>query len=257
MNSFVIATFYQFAPLENYESMREPLLDCMKNNHVKGTIIVAAEGVNGTFCGLQEQIEPLMAVLTSYPGLENMSFKFTFDQLNPFSKAKVKLRKEIVTLGVPGIKPQEKTGIHVNPEEWNALLADPEVVVVDTRNTYEVMLGTFKNAINPNTENFRDFPQFVEDNLLDQKKKKIAMFCTGGIRCEKSTAYLKHLGFEEVYQLNGGILNYLQNTPEEKSLWEGTCFVFDDRVALNQQLQGHERGTIDLEWKNNHRKKPE
>ena len=255
MNSYVIATFYKFAPLNSYELMREPLLKIMRDNNVKGTIILASEGVNGSFCGKKEELLPLINHLRDYPNLHDLVFKETYDEFNPFDKAKVKLRKEIVTLGVVDVNPNEVTGEHLNPEEWNELIADPDVVIVDTRNDYEVKLGTFKRALNPETDNFRDFPAFVEENLLSSKDKKIAMFCTGGIRCEKSTAYLKKLGFNDVYQLNGGILNYLDSIPTEESLWEGSCFVFDDRVALDDKLKSHEKGSIDSEWKNLHRKK--
>ena len=163
----------------------------------------------------------------------DLYFKETFDDTMPFEKAKVKFRKEIVTLGVADIDPLKYSGIRVSPEEWNQLISSPEVLLIDTRNTYEVELGTFKNAIDPKTENFRDFPEFVTNHLLDKKDKKIAMCCTGGIRCEKSTAYLKKLGFEHVYQLEGGILNYFDKIPAEHSLWEGGCFVFDERIAIH------------------------
>lgn len=255
MNSYIIATFYKFVSLENFELMREPILHTMKTNHVKGTIILATEGINGSFCGLRSEITPLIDHLNSYPGLEDLVFKETYDDFNPFDKAKVKLRKEIVTIGVEGINPVNMPGTHLSPEEWNQLINDPEVILIDTRNEYEVELGTFKNAISPKTVNFRDFPDYVEQNLIQQKDKKIAMFCTGGIRCEKSTSYLKQLGFNEVYQLNGGILNYLATMSEEKSLWEGSCFVFDNRVALDKNLKSHQRGSIDTEWKNKQRKK--
>ncbi|CDZ75814.1 putative rhodanese-related sulfurtransferase [Legionella massiliensis] len=255
MTPYVIIAFYQFAPLNDYEFMREPLLQTMRDNNVKGTIILASEGVNGSFCGLREEIAPLIAHLRSFPGLKEIVFKETYNDFNPFAKAKVKLRNEIVTMGVSGIDPLTLPGTHLNPDEWNALISDPEVIIIDTRNDYEVKLGTFKNAINPETENFRDFPAYVEQHLTDKKDKKIAMFCTGGIRCEKSTSYLKTLGFNEVYQLNGGILNYLESVDQENSLWEGSCFVFDDRVAVDKDLKGYEKGSIDLEWKNKHRKK--
>ncbi|MFW2570550.1 rhodanese-related sulfurtransferase [Legionella sp. 29fVS95] len=255
MSLYVIVTFYKFTPLTDYVSMKEPLLKSMKANEIKGTIILASEGVNGTFCGKKENVLSLIAFMRSYAGLEDLAFKESFDEFNPFDKAKVKLRKEIVTLGEAGIDPVLLTGTHVSPQEWNELIADPDVVVVDTRNDYEVQLGTFKGAINPKTENFRDFPDYVTNHLNDKKDKKIAMFCTGGIRCEKSTSYLKKLGFNEVYQLDGGILNYLASIPKEKSMWEGSCFVFDDRVALDHKLHSLERGSIDSEWKNNNRKK--
>lgn len=255
MKPYVIVTFYKFVSLRDYELMREPLLKAMKDNQVKGTIILASEGINGSFCGKEEEIGPLMSYIKTYENLQDLAFRPTYNNFNPFAKAKVKLRKEIVSLGVENINPQDVCGVHLDSKEWNELLADPEVVVIDTRNDYEVALGTFKNAINPNTENFRDFPQYVQTHLIEKKDKKIAMFCTGGIRCEKSTAYLKKLGFNEVYQLNGGILNYLESVPAGNSLWEGSCFVFDDRVALDQELKGFEKGTIDTEWKNKHKKK--
>jgi UPF0176 protein len=254
MKNFVITAFYKFTPLHDFELMREPLLQTMRNNNIKGTIILASEGLNGSFCGLRKEVEPLMTHLKSYPGLQDLLFKETFDDINPFAKAKVKLRKEIVSMGVEGIHPNIERGTHLNPKEWNELIANPEVVLIDTRNDYEVKLGTFKNAVNPKTENFRDLPSYVKQHLIENKDKKIAMFCTGGIRCEKSTSYLKKLGFNEVYQLQGGILNYLESTSEEDSLWEGTCFVFDNRVALDKKLNSLEKGSIDGEWKNKHKK---
>lgn len=255
MKPYIIVTFYKFIPLDLYESMKEPLLSCMKKNQVTGTMILASEGINGSFCGTREEITPLIDFMHSYPQIADLAFRESYHESNPFKKAKVKLRKEIVTMGVANIDPNHLPGTHLNAEEWNALINDPEVVLIDTRNDYEFALGTFKAAINPVTENFRDFPEYVEEHLSDKKDKKIAMFCTGGIRCEKSTAYLRTIGFKEVYQLNGGILGYLEAMPEEKSLWEGSCFVFDDRVALDHQLNGYPAGTIDSEWKNNHKKK--
>lgn len=255
MKTWVIVTFYQFVSLENYAAMKEPLLKIMKDNAIKGTIILASEGVNGSFCGDSQAVAVLMAHLKACPGLDALSFQQTFDERNPFDKAKVKLRKEIVTLGKPDVSPLETTGTHLNPDEWNSLITDPEVVVVDTRNDYEVKLGTFKGAINPETDNFRDFPEYVQTQLIDKKNKKIAMFCTGGIRCEKSTSYLKKLGFKEVYQLKGGILNYLETMPTEKSMWVGSCFVFDERIALDNTLNSLAKGSIDSDWKNNNKKK--
>lgn len=254
MKPFIILAFYKFTPLSDYELMREPLLKTMKENNIKGTIIIASEGLNGSFCGLKEEIEPLVNLLKSYPELQRLQFNTTYDDFNPFAKAKVKLRKEIVTMGEENIDPNSLPGTHLNPEEWNELIADPEVILIDTRNDYEIQLGTFKNSINPNTENFRDFPAYVQQHLINKKDKKIAMCCTGGIRCEKSTSYLKKLGFSEVYQLDGGILNYLESVAEKDSLWEGSCFVFDERVALDKNLKSHERGSIDTEWKNTYKK---
>jgi UPF0176 protein len=255
MNSFVIVAFYKFISMIDYELMKEPLLQKMKEQEIKGTIILASEGINGSFCGRPESIVAMTDYIKTYPSLDDLVFRETYDESNPFDKAKVKLRKEIVTIGCEDISPEEETGVHVSPEDWNKLIAEPDVVIVDTRNEYEVKLGTFKGAINPQTENFRDFPAYVKTELMDKKDKKIAMFCTGGIRCEKSTAYLKKLGFNNVYQLHGGILNYLEVTPDERSKWEGSCFVFDERVALDSHLNSLPKGSIDTEWKNNNKKK--
>lgn len=232
MKEYVIASFYKFIPLNGYEDMKVPLLAAMKEHNIWGTIILAQEGINGSFAGRPDEVTKLYNYLRCDPRLADLYFKETYDDLMPFEKAKVKFRKEIVTLGVEGVDPLKNTGIHLSPEEWNTLISDPNVVLIDTRNDYEVEVGTFKNAINPKTENFRDFPEYVKNNLLDKKDKKIAMFCTGGIRCEKSTAYLQNLGFSEVYQLQGGILNYIDSMPAEKSLWRGKCFVFDERIAI-------------------------
>ncbi|WED42947.1 rhodanese-related sulfurtransferase [Legionella cardiaca] len=251
---YVVAAFYKFTLFPDYQLMKEPLLALMKEKEIKGTIILASEGINGTICGEQANLSFFTNHLQQYEGLSDLTFKISYSDYNPFEKSKVKIRKEIVTLGVEGIDPNAIHGTHVDPQEWNALISDPEVLVIDTRNDYEVKLGTFKGAINPETENFRDFPDYVEKNLSEHKDKKVAMFCTGGIRCEKSTAYLKKMGFKQVFQLNGGILNYLEKMPEQDSLWEGTCFVFDNRVAVDNNLDGLEVGTIDVEWKNKNRK---
>ncbi len=234
MKEYVIASFYKFVPLDNFESMKEPLLQVMRAHNILGTILLAHEGINGSFAGKPDEVLFLYAYLQSDLRLQDLYFKETFDDLMPFEKAKVKFRKEIVTLGVAGIDPLQGTGTRVMPNEWNQLIADPDVVVVDTRNDYEFELGTFKNALNPKTENFRDFPEFVQTHLMDKKDKKVAMFCTGGIRCEKSTAYLKKLGFKDVYQLEGGILNYMDTIPLEESMWQGSCFVFDERIAVRK-----------------------
>ncbi len=233
MKNYTIASFYKFVPLHDYESMKEGLLAAMKENHLFGTIILAHEGINGSFAGKPNDVLFLYEYLKMDPRLSDLYFKETYDDVMPFEKAKVKFRKEVVTLGVSGVDPMSNAGVRVRPEEWNDLICDPDVLLIDTRNNYEVELGTFKNAINPNTENFRDFPAYVDLHLLDKKDRKIAMFCTGGIRCEKSTAYLKDLGFQDVYQLDGGILGYLDAIPAAESLWEGRCFVFDERISLD------------------------
>jgi len=233
MDHYLIASFYKFVPLHDYEQMKGPLLEFMRAHGIFGTIILASEGINGSFAGRPAQIAPLYDYLRHDERLADLFFRERYHEMMPFEKAKVKFRKEIVTLGIPGIDPLASTGNRVSPALWNSLIQDPDVLLIDTRNEYEIEHGTFKNAINPHTENFRDFPAFVENHLADKKDKKIAMFCTGGIRCEKSTSYLKSLGFKDVYQLEGGILNYMESIPEEESLWKGSCFVFDERIAID------------------------
>jgi UPF0176 protein len=232
MKKYVIASFYKFVPLHDYEDMKVPLLAVMKEHNIWGTLILAHEGINGSFAGKPDEVVFLYEYLRIDPRFSDLYFKETYNDIMPFEKAKVKFRKEIVTLGVEGVDPLQCTGERVSPEGWNTLITDPDVVLIDTRNDYEYELGTFQNAINPNTENFRDFPEYVTNNLLDKKDKKIAMFCTGGIRCEKSTAYLKSLGFKDVYQLEGGILNYIDSIPAADSMWKGGCFVFDERISI-------------------------
>jgi UPF0176 protein len=228
---------YKFVRLENFKEIRQPLQTVMEDNGVKGTLLLANEGINGTVAGSREGINALLAWLQSDPRLANISYKESFDDHNPFYRTKVKLKKEIVTMGVEGIDPLQVVGTYVKPKDWNALISDPDVVLVDTRNDYEVEIGTFKGAIDPNTKTFREFPEYVAKNLDPSKHKKVAMFCTGGIRCEKSTAYMKEQGFEEVYHLEGGILKYLEEVPAEETLWQGECFVFDNRVAVNHNLE--------------------
>ncbi len=254
MNPYLIANFYRFVDLPEYSEMKEPLLKSMTDYGIKGTIILAHEGINSSISGVETDVSDFLSFLTNFHPFKNLRIQKTYGPINPFSKAKVKLRKEIVTLGVEGVNPIKSSGKHLSPHEWNNLLRDPDVVVIDTRNDYEIKLGTFKGAINPKTENFRDFPRYVQQFLLKKKNKKIAMHCTGGIRCEKSTAYLQQLGFKDVYQLEGGILAYLEAIPQEDSLWEGSCFVFDDRVAVDKELCSLKQGSIDKEWKNKHRK---
>lgn len=254
MKPFVILAFYQFVPLSDFENMKEPVLKAMRALNIRGTIILASEGINGSFCGGREAVDALVAHLRNYAGLQELVFRETFHDENPFGKAKVKLRREIVTMGADGILPHKITGVHLNPEEWNQLLDEPNVVLIDTRNEYEIMLGRFDGAISPQTDNFRDFPEYVEKHLMDKKDKKIAMYCTGGIRCEKSTSYLKAMGFDQVYQLHGGILNYMEKMNDSDSKWQGSCFVFDDRVALDSNLNSLPKGSIDGDWKNNNKK---
>ncbi|WP_251359707.1 rhodanese-related sulfurtransferase [Kangiella sp. TOML190] len=232
----VVCALYKFVSLEDYEAIRQPLLDTMLKHQVKGTLLLAKEGINGTVAGSRQAIDSLLDWLKQDERLADLDHKESFDESMPFYRTKVKLKKEIVTMGVEGIDPKEVVGTYVKPSQWNELISDPEVVLVDTRNDYEVAIGTFKNALDPKTETFREFPEYVEKNLDKNKHKKVAMFCTGGIRCEKSTAYLKEQGFEEVYHLEGGILKYLEEVPKEESLWQGECFVFDNRVAVDHEL---------------------
>ena len=235
--AITICALYKFVRLEQYLELRDPLLAKMASLDVKGTLLLAAEGINGTIAGTQTNIEQVLAFLQAQPNLDAISHKESFSDVNPFHRTKVKLKKEIVTMGIEGIDPNKVVGTYVKPKDWNALISDPEVLLVDTRNDYEVEIGTFKHALNPDTETFREFPKYVKDNLDKNKHKKVAMFCTGGIRCEKSTAYLKEQGFEEVYHLEGGILKYLEEVPSEETLWQGECFVFDGRVAVNHDLE--------------------
>lgn len=242
MSQFIVCALYKFATLDGFAELQQPLLEKMLQHEVRGTLLLAQEGVNGTIAGSREGIDAVLLWLKSDPRLAEVDSKESISDVMPFKRTKVKLKKEIVTMGVEGIDPKRVVGTYVDPKDWNALISDPEVLLVDTRNDYEYQVGTFENAINPNTDSFREFPEYVSNHILPKKPKKVAMFCTGGIRCEKSTAYLKEQGVEEVYHLKGGILKYLENVDESETLWRGECFVFDDRVTVNHQL---ERGGYD------------
>ena len=242
MERIVVAALYHFVSLDNYQELRQPLLRQMLKNNIKGTLLLAGEGINGTVAGSQSSIDLLLDWIRADQRLKEVRCKFSYDDEMPFYRSRVKLKKEIVTMGVEGIDPNRAVGTYVKPADWNALISDPEVTLVDTRNAYESAIGSFKHAIKPNTGYFREFPQYVADKLDAGKHRKVAMFCTGGIRCEKSTAYLKQQGFDEVYHLQGGILKYLEEVPESDSLWQGECFVFDNRVSVNHAL---EKGSYD------------
>lgn len=241
-NSIVVAAMYRFVRLEDYQALRAPLHRALLDNQVKGTLLLAREGLNGTIAGSRQGIDAVLAWLRADERFEPIEVKESYADENPFYRTKVKLKSEIVTMGVEDIDPNHVVGTYVSPSEWNALIADPEVLVIDTRNDYEYQIGTFERALNPQTQSFREFPEFVEEQLDPTRHRKVAMFCTGGIRCEKSTAFLKQRGFEEVYHLQGGILKYLEEVPEQQSLWRGECFVFDNRVTVNHSL---ERGSYD------------
>ncbi|MEE9331522.1 MAG: rhodanese-related sulfurtransferase [Methylophilaceae bacterium] len=237
---YLTAALYKFVRLVDYKSLQAPLLEQCLANNIKGTLLLAEEGINGTIAGLPEDIHQVLNYLRTdalFKGnFADLIHKESFADKHPFYRMKVKLKKEIVTLGVPGVSPTNKVGTYVKPEDWNDLINDPDIILVDTRNAYEVDIGTFKNADDPQTTTFREFPDYVE-KLNPAKNKKIAMFCTGGIRCEKASSYMLSEGFEEVYHLQGGILKYLETIPKEESLWEGECFVFDQRVAVTHGLE--------------------
>jgi UPF0176 protein len=212
-------------------------LSFCQSQGIKGTILLAQEGINGTIAGSRQQIDTVLAFLRNDSRFADLEHKESYTEIPPFERLKIRLKPEIVTLGLPEVNPAEKVGTYVKPEDWNDLISNPEVTVIDTRNDYEVTIGTFKGAENPQTQIFRDFPEYVQQHLDPKKHQKVAMFCTGGIRCEKASSYLLSQGFEEVYHLQGGILKYLEEIPQTESLWEGECFIFDQRVAVSHNLQ--------------------
>ncbi|MBO1517678.1 rhodanese-related sulfurtransferase [Psychrobacter halodurans] len=236
-NNIVVAALYKFTRFADFAQYREPILNTMLDNDVKGTLLLANEGINGTISGSRQGIDTVLDYLRSIEAIGRFEFKESYTDAQPFYRTKVKLKKEIVTMGVEDIDPLQSVGRYVKPSEWNALISDPDVLLIDTRNDYEVQIGTFQNAVNPHTETFREFPEYVAKELDPTKHKKVAMFCTGGIRCEKSTAYMREQGFEEVYHLEGGILKYLEEIPASDSMWQGDCFVFDNRVSVNHNLE--------------------
>ncbi len=240
MSPYIVAALYKFVNLPDYANLREPLLNCMLRHKVAGSLLLAEEGMNGTIAGSRGGLDAVLAHIRSDPRFSDMAHKESTAAEAPFYRTRVKLKKEIVTMGIPRVDPNQKVGTYVKPEDWNQLISDPDVLVVDTRNDYEYELGTFKGALDPDIKTFREFPGYIQNNLDINKHKKVAMFCTGGIRCEKSTSYLRSLGFENVYHLEGGILKYLETVPKEESLWLGECFVFDNRVSLIHGLgEGH------------------
>ncbi|MET1078269.1 MAG: rhodanese-related sulfurtransferase [Pseudomonas sp.] len=232
----VVAALYKFVTLTDYLALREPLLEAMLANGIKGTLLIAEEGINGTVSGSRNGIDGLLAWLKGDPRFDDLDHKESYCDEQPFYRTKVKLKKEIVTLGLPGVDPNQRVGTYVEPRDWNALIDDPEVLLIDTRNDYEVAIGSFEGAVDPKTESFRDFPSYIQAHFDPVRHKKVAMFCTGGIRCEKASSYMLGAGFEEVYHLKGGILKYLEEVPETQTRWRGDCFVFDNRVTVRHDL---------------------
>jgi UPF0176 protein len=244
MSQFLTAAFYKFVDLPDFADLQAPLLSCCEAHGVKGTILLAREGINSTIAGSEMGVHAVLAYLRQDPRFADLTHKEAFAKTPPFYRMKVRLKREIVTLGVPEVNPGLMAGTYVKPDQWNALIEDHDVLVIDTRNDYEVAIGTFTGAVNPHIKRFSELPEWVSQNaaLNDEsgKKRKVAMFCTGGIRCEKSTALLRTHGFESVYHLEGGILKYLETIPEKDSLWQGECFVFDERVSVGHGLTlGH------------------
>jgi UPF0176 protein len=239
--TITVAAFYKFTPLPQFRELQGPLLDALKALKVRGSVLLAEEGFNGTVAADEGSMAIVIATLANVTRCNTFDVKYSSTQEMPFKRLKVKLKKEIVTIGDVVADPNVKVGQYVDAKDWNALISDPDVIVIDTRNDYEVAIGTFTGAIDPKTETFGAFPDFVRRTLKVDKSQKIAMFCTGGIRCEKASSFMKHEGFENVYHLKGGILKYLEDIPRAQSLWEGACFVFDERVAVEHGLtaSGH------------------
>jgi len=232
-----VAALYKFTRFEDPDVLRAPLQAVCEAHGVRGSLLIAAEGINGTIAGTREGIDAVLAHIRALPGCADLEWKESTATEMSFGRMKVRLKREIVTMCVPGTDPRDIVGTYVDPQDWNDLIAAPDVAVIDTRNDYETAIGTFEGAVDPGTESFRDFPAWWDANRDRFHNKRIAMFCTGGIRCEKSTAYLKAQGVEEVYHLRGGILKYLEDVPEMDSLWRGGCFVFDERVAVGHGLR--------------------
>ncbi|MDG2021674.1 MAG: rhodanese-related sulfurtransferase [Phycisphaerales bacterium] len=233
----LVATFYRFVTLEDHASLQGPIEACCRVHDIRGIILLAPEGINATISGTRDGVMAVIDHLQEDPRLADLTWKESEATRQPFRKMRVRLKREIVTMGVEGIDPSHLTGTYVKPEDWNALISDPDVIVIDTRNDYEVEIGSFRNAIDPDIESFGQLPEWLDDRIDPKRQPRVAMFCTGGIRCEKSTALLKQAGVREVYHLEGGILKYLERIPEEESLWTGECFVFDERVSVGHGLK--------------------
>lgn len=235
--SFLVAALYHFVTVPDHAALRPPLQALCEEGGVKGTLLLAREGINGTIAGPDEGIRAVLAYLRARPEFSALEHKESRASKMPFLRMKVRLKKEIVTMGVEDIDPNRVVGTYLNPREWNELISDPDTILIDTRNDYETAIGLFKGAVDPDIKTFREFPDWVRNNPGLHNKPKLAMYCTGGIRCEKSTAFAKEMGFDEVYHLKGGILKYLEEVPAEESLWDGACFVFDERVSITHGLK--------------------
>jgi UPF0176 protein len=233
----IVCALYRFVRLDDYRRLQAPLQQLLQDQAIAGSLLLAPEGINGTVAGTRAAIDTLLAWLRNDARFAALECKESCTDHLPFRRARVKLKQEIVTMGVPGIDPNRSAGTYVDPSDWNELIQAPDVLLIDTRNDYEVRVGSFRNAVNPRTRSFREFPRYVRDHLDPARQRKVAMYCTGGIRCEKSTALLRELGFEQVFHLRGGILRYLEQVPSQQSLWEGECFVFDERVTVDHRLQ--------------------
>lgn len=238
--TYRVAALYKFTSLPDYTHLREPLQNMCDLLDVKGTLLLAEEGLNGTIAGYAKSISDIIDFLKADSRLSDLDVKYSAAEHMPFYRMKVRLKREIVTMGVDGVDPNKTVGTYVEPSDWNDLISDPDTILIDTRNDYEVGIGTFQGAMNPNTKTFREFPDWVDANRDAINKPKIAMFCTGGIRCEKASSFMLENGFEDVYHLKGGILKYLETQPKAESLWEGDCFVFDQRVAVTHGLEESE-----------------
>ena len=237
MTDIVVAAFYHFTPFEDPAALREPLLAQLSAHDLKGSVLLAPEGVNGTLAGSRGGIDSALKILRALPNSMHLEHKESHAESMPFYRLKVRLKKEIVTMKVPGVDPLANVGTYVAPKDWNDLITDPGTIVIDARNEFEVQMGTFEGAINPGTVSFSDLPKWLEDHRAKLEDKKVAMFCTGGIRCEKATSFLKERGIDDVFHLKGGILQYLENIPEAESRWRGECFVFDKRVSVKHDLE--------------------
>lgn len=240
MENYTVAALYKFTPFPDYEKWQDIIREKCNELDVCGSLLIASEGINGTIAGSETSVPAILDWLQAIPGIGEIEVKYSFALRKPFRRMKVRPKEEIVRMGVPGIDPNRTVGTYVDPKDWNKLISDPDTLVIDTRNDFEYAIGTFQGAVDPETTTFREFPKWADEHVGapgTRNAKKIAMFCTGGIRCEKATAYLKEQGHEEVYHLKGGILKYLEVVPEAESLWKGECFVFDERVALKHGLE--------------------